>query len=175
MNGKQGFTLIELLVVVLIIGILSSIALPQYTKAVQKARGTEAMIAGRTLANAENIYYMGEKLYTRDLTALDIEMPELKYFELGSKNLDKVIDTYTSVGNEPVATFALYSKKRRRGSHLYVKKRKSQQYFLCRCGLPRLFCLQEREFNRMHFGIAEDRFGVKYKSPRFRPGAFCDG
>ncbi len=111
MNGKQGFTLIELLVVVLIIGILSSIALPQYTKAVQKARGTEAMIAGRTLANAENIYYMGEKLYTRDLTALDIEMPELKYFELGSKNLDKVIDTYTAVGNEPVATFALYSKK----------------------------------------------------------------
>ena len=76
MNNK-GFTLIELLVVVLIIGILAGVALPQYTKAVEKSRATEAISLLSNLAKAQEVYALGTNSYTNDMNSLDIQMPNL--------------------------------------------------------------------------------------------------
>ena len=70
---RAGFTLIELLVVVLIIGILSAVALPQYTSAVMKARMTEGIEVGRAMITAQRVYALAEGNYTDDLDSLDLQ------------------------------------------------------------------------------------------------------
>jgi len=79
----KGFTLIELLVVVLIIGILSSVALPQYQKAVDKARGTEAVMAAKTVTDSANLYFLENRHYPATLSELTIKVDtNLKNFNL---------------------------------------------------------------------------------------------
>jgi len=70
MKKIQGFTLIELLVVVLIIGILSAVALPQYTRAVEKARLTEPITLMASIQKGIDVY----KLSHRATTTTHIDM-----------------------------------------------------------------------------------------------------
>lgn len=81
---KKGFTLIELLVVVLIIGILSAVALPQYEKAVEKSRSAEALSLLKSIHQAQKIYFMQTGTHTSKLDDLDITFSGAADQDMGS-------------------------------------------------------------------------------------------
>ena len=72
MNSNKGFTLIELLVVVLIIGILAAMAMPQYFKAVERSRMTEAVTLLGNLAQAQQRKWLQINRYAGSFAALDV-------------------------------------------------------------------------------------------------------
>lgn len=79
---RQGFTLIELLVVVLIMGILASVAMPQYFKSVEKSRGAEATSVLSSIASSQERAYMQKGGYVTATDQLDVGISNLSYFTL---------------------------------------------------------------------------------------------
>ncbi len=100
---NEGFTLIELLVVVLIIGILSAVALPQYTKAVEKSRIAEAKTTLRSIIQAAELYTLATGDATLYMENFDITPPgtcDAKARTCSTKNFSYYIDEYACLANE---------------------------------------------------------------------------
>jgi len=71
-NTQKGFTLIELMIVVAILGILSAIALPSYTKYVEKSRRTDAKVELLRIAQLQESFFAQNLTYANSLTQLGL-------------------------------------------------------------------------------------------------------
>lgn len=76
--GKSGFTLLELLVVVIIVAILAGVAIPQYRKAIEGSRETDAQNVLASIFTGELAYYQEKGTFTTTLTDLVVSVPVMK-------------------------------------------------------------------------------------------------
>lgn len=72
---KHGITLIELIIVVVIVGILATISIANYSKQIEKSRGSEAQSNLQSIWTAERVYRIRTGSYTTNWTDLNIDNP----------------------------------------------------------------------------------------------------
>lgn len=109
MTKNKGFTLIELMIVVVIIGILSSIALPSYQQYTMRGNRGDGISAIQMVLDAQERYYADHISYTSDLTNLGLSDPyitpnrhySIKAAACGTAPLNQCVQlTATAQGNQ---------------------------------------------------------------------------
>lgn len=69
----KGVTLLEVLVIIVIIGVLATLAVPNFERARERAFGKEAIVSLRLIAAAEKIYRLEQDYYYPDSTASPVD------------------------------------------------------------------------------------------------------
>ena len=89
-KNKFGFTLVELLAVVLMIGILTAVALPQYKRSIRRAEAIEALQNLRVIYDSAKRFKAANGVAPTDLNRLDME-----FFDVGTHNALPLIGKFT--------------------------------------------------------------------------------
>lgn len=73
--NKTGFTLMEVLAVVIIVGVLVSVSMPMYTRAIERSRATEAMNNIKAANDAIYVYFSDKEQCPDKFSQLIVTLP----------------------------------------------------------------------------------------------------
>lgn len=80
LKRRRGFSLAEVLVTTVVITIVASIAVPTYLKSAEQSRENRAAVVLRTIRNAQEQYFIKERQFTSDLSALGFNAASIDDF-----------------------------------------------------------------------------------------------
>ena len=102
--ARRGVTLVELMIVVLILGVLAGIALPTYSRTVERTYRQEAQDILYAVYQGERSYYLTNNAYFGPLTDTS-SMSEWRTIYMDNPNLGSIPVTFT-VGVPGAGTFS---------------------------------------------------------------------
>ena len=104
MRDQRGFSLLEVLVVVVLVGVLSALAIPQY--AGFRARGFDSKVAAavRGVATGEEAYYAENRVYATDVETLRNVSTGGVAINISAGNSGNLETSFRIVGTHPGAT-----------------------------------------------------------------------
>jgi prepilin-type N-terminal cleavage/methylation domain-containing protein len=106
---KKGFTLVELLTVVIIIGILVTMATPQYTKLVNRARWTECVWLAGAIRTGQVLYHTEHGVYRvgnlTDLNTVGLPPQDARLFSFSIAQPNMIYGVYEGYDNVPLDNF----------------------------------------------------------------------
>lgn len=82
-RGPRGFSLVELAVVVIIIGVLAAFGVPRMFKSIERSKAAEAFEYLSAVRGAQERYQAQEGTYASDVSLLDVEQSQPRYFTVG--------------------------------------------------------------------------------------------
>jgi prepilin-type N-terminal cleavage/methylation domain-containing protein len=115
---QKGFTLLELLVVIIIVGILATVATPNYTKAIDRAREVEPASILSAALMAQMLYYQEAGKFTTQSNDLMASIPIMRHWTLPGAAPNY---TWTLISGPPAAVQIIAS-----GSHGHLSDTEHQ-------------------------------------------------
>lgn len=99
LKSQLGFTLLELIVVIVIVGILSSLAIPRYNTVLERVRSAEGVNILDSLLKAQVSFNYEFGNYSNNINNLDITIPPARHFDtIAANNANPVASLSRTTG-----------------------------------------------------------------------------